>query len=139
MRLATLLWVLPLSAIACGSSSLYSSLSSDPPLDGRWRWNLMPNPAGALKTLSLSTHGDGVSGTGQVCGAGPHCFPGSVAVTGQTAGVTFQLTLQGDSAFVATYSGQLVGQNELRGIWTVAGQSANVFSGQPAMVIFDRW
>jgi hypothetical protein len=62
-----------------------------------------------------------------------------VTVNGQTAGVTFQLTLQGDSAFVATYTGQLVGQNELRGIWTVAGQSANGFSGQPAMVIFDRW
>ena len=123
MRLPLPLSILVLSLVACGAFPLFSNAS----LDGKWGWDMNRNPAGSSMNLSLATHGRSVTGSGQICGIGPRaCSPGSVTVTGETLEGTFQFTLRGDSGFVATYTGQLVGQDELRGTWALTGQSNTV-------------
>jgi len=123
MRDSLLVAVLLLSTTGCNTSPL----SSNGSLAGAWGWDLNRNPSGSSINLSLATVGTTVTGTGEVCGIGPRaCSPGSVTITGQRAGVAFQFTVRGDSGFLATYSGQVISQNELRGTWTQTGHSNTV-------------
>ena len=107
---------------ACNSSGLFQNGG----LDGTWDWQFNNNPSGSGITLSLVTAGPNVTGTGGICGVGPRCSPGAVTITGRGAGNAFHLIIRGDSSFVATYSGQLVGQNELSGAWIHAADSNTV-------------
>jgi hypothetical protein len=77
-------------------------------------------------TLSLATTGSTVTGAGTICGVGPACSPGSVTVTGQHIGNAFDLTIRDQTAFTATYSGQLVSSNQLRGTWLHGSDSGSV-------------
>jgi len=47
-----------------------------------------------------------------------------VTITGQSTGMSVQLTIRGDSGFVATYAGLFMGPNELDGTW-VEGTASN--------------
>jgi len=120
MHLTRLVALLLLTAVGCGQSGL----SPFGGLNGQWQWQFNGNPAGSGVTLSLATAGPTVTGTGTICGVGPACSPGAVTITGRSTSATFQLTIQGDSSFVATYSGALIGPNELKGTW-VEGNEAN--------------
>ena len=115
MRLSLFVPLVLLTTVGCGQSGL----SPNDSLNGQWEWQFNANPSGSSVSLSLATVGSTVTGTGGVCGVGPTCSPGAVTITGQTAGPTFQLTIRGGSAFLATYSGQLVGSNELMGTWAI--------------------
>jgi hypothetical protein len=120
MRASVLASLVFLTAIGCGHSILSASTS----LDGQWEWQFNLNPAGSRVSLSLTTAGSAVSGTGTICGVGPACSPGAVTITGQSTGMSVQLTIRGGSGFVATYAGHLVGPNELEGTW-VEGMASN--------------
>jgi hypothetical protein len=123
MKACVVSMVFVLAAVGCNSSRLFPGDS----LDGAWGWQLNNNPGGSSINLSLVTAGTKVTGSGRICGVGPWaCSPGPVTITGQHAGVAFHLTIQGGSGFVATYSGQLLGQNELEGTWTEASDSGTV-------------
>jgi len=108
-------------AIACPSS-----LSPRGNLDGMWEWEFNRNPSGSSITLSLATAGPTVTGTGTICGVGPACSPGSVTITGEHTGGAFQLTIRDQVAFTATYSGQVLSSNELRGTWLHGSDSGTV-------------
>ena len=114
--LATLLLLM-----SCGSS-----VSPFVGLDGAWQWQFNENPAGSGITLNLFTSGETVSGSGTICGVGPACRPGSVTIEGRRTGIAVQLTLRGDSSYVAAYSGYLVSLNELKGRWLVGADSSTV-------------
>jgi len=118
-----LVTILLLTASSCGQSGVGPFGGG---LDGQWEWQFNRNPSGSNITFSLVTTGGTVTGTGTICGAGPACTPGPVSVTGQTAGATFQLTIRGDSSFVATYKGERVGSDELKGTWAEGNSSATV-------------
>ena len=122
MRVSLVALLTLASALACSSSGL----SPGDKLDGTWEWQFSRNPAGSSINLSLTTAGPTITGTGTICGVGPACSPGSVTISGQHTGNAFQLTIRDQRAFSATYSGQLVGQNELRGTWTHATDSSTV-------------
>jgi hypothetical protein len=94
-------------------------------LAGQWEWQFNANPAGSRISLSLSTDGADVSGTGTVCGVGPNCAPGAVTITGQSDIRSFHLTIRAVSGFVATYEGQFVGPNELKGTWAEGTDSGS--------------
>jgi len=128
MRTSVLAALLILGAVACNRSPLSPTSS----LNGTWVGNLTRN--WWTINLSLATAGREISGAGAVCSvpsAARACQPGSVTIEGQRTTTQFQLTVQRDSGFVATYSGQLVGENELRGIWVQGGRSDSV--------VFHRW
>lgn len=132
MRHRFLLSVLGLAALAgCESTSPPTDPSSGD-LDGHWGWQYNGNPGGAFMVLTLSTAGTSVSGTGGVCGIGPDCNPGSVTVTGAHAPPfgPFTLTLRGAAGYVATYAGQFVGTDTLRGTWNVGSQTGSVIFGR---------
>ncbi len=120
MRVSLLASLVLLTTVGCGHSLLSPSSS----LDGRWEWQFNRNPAGSSVTLSLTTARSAVSGTGTICGVGPACSPGAVTITGQSTGTSVQLTIRGDSGFLATYEGHFVGPNELDGTW-VEGTALN--------------
>jgi len=120
MRVSHLASLVLLTTVGC-SHSLLSPGSS---LDGRWEWQFNRNPAGSSVSLSLTTAGSAVSGTGTICGVGPACSPGAVTITGQSTGMSIQLTIRSDSSFVATYAGLFMGPNELDGTW-VEGTTSN--------------
>ncbi len=120
MRVSQLASLVLLTTVGCGQSLLSPSNS----LDGRWEWQFNRNPAGSSVTLSLTTARSAVSGTGTICGVGPACSPGAVTITGQSTGTGVQLTIRGDSGFLATYEGHFVGPNELVGTW-VEGTASN--------------
>ena len=122
MRASLFLPLIFLAAVSCDHSSLLSPLS----LDGTWEWQFNRNPSGSSMTLSLAAVGSKVIGSGGICGVGPACTPGSVTVTGQASGMSFQFTIQSDSGYVATYSGQLIGRDQLSGTWTQGGRSNTV-------------
>ncbi len=94
-------------------------------LDGHWGWQYNGNPGGSYVTLTLVTAGSSVTGTGSVCGIGPSCTPGSVAITGSFVRPygAFALTLTGAGGYEATYTGTVVGADQLQGTWTVGTQS----------------
>jgi len=108
-------------ALAC--QSLFSPGDS---LDGKWEWEFNRNPSGSSITLSLATVGTRVTGTGNICGVGPACSPGLVTIAGQHVLNTFELTIRNQDTLIATYSGQFVRTNELRGTWLHGSDSANV-------------
>ena len=120
MRGSLLASLVLLTTVGCGHSLLSPSSS----LDGRWEWQFNRNPAGSSVTLSLTTARSAVSGTGTICGVGPACSPGAVTITGESTGTSVQLTIRGDSGFLATYEGHFVGPNELDGTW-VEGTAFN--------------
>ncbi len=129
MRVSLLAALVLLTMVGCGRSDLFPFDS----IEGQWDWQFNANPAGSGVSLSLTTSGSAVRGTGAICGVGPACSPGAVMITGQltraatrviSAGTSFQLTIRGDSGFVATYVGQLVSRNELKGTW-VEGNASN--------------
>jgi hypothetical protein len=123
MKACVVSLVFVLAAVGCNSSRLYPADY----LDGEWGWQLNANPGGSSINLSLATAGTKVTGSGRICGVGPRaCSPGPVTITGEHAGVAFDLTIRGGSGFVVTYLGQLVGQNELQGTWTEATDSGPV-------------
>jgi len=103
-------------------------------LDGNWRWADNRNPVRSRMSLSLSTAGDNITGTGVSYGPGPFGTADSITIKGRyipsLGAETFRLILNFSSGSVVTYSCLLVGPNELQGTWTEAGQSSTV--------IFDR-
>ncbi len=109
-----------------GAMACKSFLAPGGNLNGTWEWEFNRNPSGSSITLSLATAGTSVTGTGNICGVGPACSPGPVTVAGQHTLNTFELTIRDQNAFMATYSGQLVHGNELRGSWRHGSDSANV-------------
>jgi len=113
MRASSLASILLLVAGSCSQPTL-PFLGT---LAGQWEWQFNANPAGSSISLSLSTHGADVTGTGTVCGVGPNCAPGAVTITGQSEIRSFHLTIRAVSGFLATYVGQFVGPNELKGTW----------------------
>ena len=125
MRLVQLLAALALSGLdACESASS----PTGPPtgdLEGAWGWTGNGNPGGSWLTITLSTAGSVVTGTGVICGIGPHCNPGPVTITGLHIPEfgPFTLIIKGGGSYGATYAGQFVGFNELRGTWTEGSQS----------------
>ncbi len=121
MRVSLLASLVLLTAVGCGHSILSSSTS----LDGQWAWQFNANPAGSSVSLSLTSEGSTVSGTGTICGVGPACSPGAVTITGQSTGTSVQLTIRDGVGFVATYTGHFMGPNELEGTW-VEGSASNV-------------
>jgi hypothetical protein len=109
-----------------GVLACQSVLSPRSRLDGTWEWEFNRNPAGSSITLSLSTAGATVKGTGNICGVGPSCSPGPVTIAGQHTFNTFELTIHDERGFTATYSGHLVGSNELQGTWLHEADSGSV-------------
>jgi len=109
-----------------GAMACKSFLAPGGNLNGTWEWEFNRNPSGSSITLSLATAGTSVTGTGNICGVGPACSPGPVTIAGQHTLNTFELTIRDQNAFMATYSGQLVHGNELRGSWRHGSDSANV-------------
>ena len=122
MRTALLVPLFLLSVVDCDRSGL--APAGD--LDGEWQWQFNANPSGSSVTLTLTTVGPTVTGRGTVCGIGPACSPGAVTIIGQCAGMSFTLGIHGGNGFVATYKGQVVSRNELRGTWTEATDSNTV-------------
>ena len=118
---------LPIAAVVLSFGACVSATSPSADLNGRWGWEFNANPSGSGMTLSLTTAGNNVTGTGLSIGVGPRSAVDSVTITGQRLqplrSVTFRLALNFASGRVVTYSGQLVGQNELQGAWTEAAQS----------------
>jgi len=121
MRRSFVVLIALVGALAC-----QSSLSPRDSLDGTWDWEFNRNPSGSSITLSLATAGTKVTGTGNICGVGPACSPGPVTIAGQHTLNTFELTIRDQSAFIATYSGQLVRSNELQGTWLHGSDSGTV-------------
>ncbi len=117
-------FVAPLARI--GALACQSLLSPRGNLDGTWEWEFNRNPSGSSITLSLATAGNKVTGTGSICGVGPACSPGPVTIAGQHTLNTFELTIRDQNTFIATYSGQLIRSNELRGTWLQGSDSAAV-------------
>lgn len=104
-------------ALVAALAVTVAACSSSPLLDGSWGQHTV-NPGGVSIDFSLATAGGNITGTGTVCGVGPYCNPGAVAITGDWSGTSFRMTLMGGGGEVATYVGVLVGDNELSGTWT---------------------
>jgi hypothetical protein len=123
---------LVLAATFGGLAACETALSpSGPPSgdsDGKWGWEFNGNPAGSYTTFTLRTAGTIVSGTGGICGIGPNCIPGPVTITGEhVPGFgPFTLRIKGGAGYVATYAGQFVGNDQLRGTWTEGSHSGTV-------------
>jgi hypothetical protein len=113
-----------LVALVCVSACQLFSPGGN--LDGTWRWEYNRNPSGSSITLSLTTAGTNVTGAGNICGVGPACSPGPVTITGQQTLNNFDLTIRDQNAFMATYSGQLIHGNELKGSWRHGADSGSV-------------
>jgi hypothetical protein len=113
MRLASrLLSLAVLSVMACVSTT-----GPNGDLTGTWAEVVQPNPGGGGMTLSLRTLGSTVTGTGQVCYLGGHCYPGAVSITGTNHG-SFRLSLADGQGWTAVYAGAVVGHDRLQGLWT---------------------
>ena len=128
MRLVRLLAALALSGLsACESASS----PAEPPtggLEGEWGWSGNGNPGGSWLTITLSTAGSTVTGTGLICGIGPNCNPGPVTITGLHIPEfgPFSLIIKGGGSYGATYAGRVVDFNQLRGTWTDASWSGSL-------------
>ncbi len=121
MRRSFVVLLVLASATAC-----QSSLSPHSSLDGTWEWEFNRNPSGSSITLSVTTAGPTVTGSGTICGVGPACSPGSVTITGEHTGNAFQLTIRDQLTFTATYSGQVLSGKELSGTWLRGSDSGTV-------------
>ena len=100
-----------LSFAACSASTAGPTSR----LDGRWQtW---PNVPAGSTDLSLSTAGPVVSGTGHEYGGSSLQYVLTIAGQ-QSSDGTFRLTLTADSGRVFTYSGRIVGSDELEGDWS---------------------
>jgi len=117
MRPAGLLSGALLIVLAGCESASTSPVSST--LSGRWGWQENGNPGGSYMTLTLTVAGNQVTGTGGICGIGPNCNPGSVTVTGtgRPPYGSFAIALRGGGGYLATYSGMVVGADQLQGTW----------------------
>lgn len=114
MRLPFLAFSFALLSIAACSASTAGPTSR---LDGRWQtW---PNVPGGSTDLSLSTVGPAVRGTGHEYG-GPSLQYVFTIAGQQSSDGTFRLSLAADSGRVFTYSGRIVGSDELEGEWSAA-------------------
>ena len=125
MRIASC--IVLLSLVACLSKEAPGAPPSGD-LDGKWGWDQNGNPGGSSINITFVTAGPQVTGSGAICGIGPHCNPGAVTITGDhtpTFG-PFHLTVRGPGGFKATYSGQFVGPDRLQGSWTSASNSYTV-------------
>src|SRR5260370_37853298 len=82
--------------------------------------------------LSRRAAGSNVTGTGVSYGIGPASRVDSITIVGHRAELvlveSLVLTLDFASGRLVTYSGQLVGANQLKGTWTEANQSHSVGS-----------
>jgi hypothetical protein len=110
--LAPVAW---LSVAACTSPTGSSS-----PLAGAWR--TAPLPSGSGIDLSLATAGNVVKGTGHKYNLQYLADDLSVLGRDQSDG-TFRFDATFGSGATATYSGRLVGRDQLNGAWTDAGQA----------------
>lgn len=122
MRAPLLAPLLALVAVSC-DHAIPTYLADN--LSGTWEWQANGNPGGSGMTLSLTTTGTTIAGSGTICGIGPApCAPGHVTIAGQATGVAFQITIRAGSGYSAAYSGSLVAPNELSGTWS-QGNSSN--------------
>jgi hypothetical protein len=128
MRLIRVLATISLAGLAACESTSSPGGPSSGDLDGQWGWQWNGNPGGSYMSLTLSTAGTSVTGTGGVCGIGPNCSPGSVTITGEhVPGFgPFTLTIKGGGGYGATYAGQFKGKDQLEGTWTEGSQSNSV-------------
>jgi hypothetical protein len=111
-HLAPVVW---LSLAACTSPT-----GSNSPLAGAWR--TAPLPSGSGIDLSLTTDGPLVRGTGHEYKL--QYLADDLSVLGrEQSDRTFRFTLAFGSGATATYSGRLVGRDQLNGTWTDAGQA----------------
>src|SRR6267143_229872 len=109
--LALIVW---LGVAACTSPTGSPSLVA-----GSWRTAALPSGSGI--DLSLTTTGQLVEGTGHKQTL--QFLADTLSVRGrQQAGGVFRLTITFGSGATATYSGRLVGRDQLDGTWTDAGQ-----------------
>jgi hypothetical protein len=96
-------------------------------LAGDWAWESNQNPGGSSLNLSLTTTAIAVTGTGLSRGVGPTAVDQSMTVSGEQTRtppfVIFHLTLAWVGGRVVTYAGEMVGANELRGMWTEGSDS----------------
>ena len=123
MRASQLAPLILLVFVSCEPSGLLSAKD----LNGTWNWQWNGNPGGSGISLSLSAAGTTIRGSGTICGVGPAaCAPGPVTIVGHGNALRFQLSIQGDSGYVVTYTGQLIGHDELSGTWT-QGTASNTF------------
>ena len=100
---------------ACGSPTGSTSL-----LAGSWRTVAIPSGSGI--DLSLTTSGPQVVGTGHEYTL--QYLADTLTVQGrQTVHGGFRFDVTFGSGASATYTGQLVGQDQLDGTWTDAGHS----------------
>jgi hypothetical protein len=66
MRVSLLAPLVILTIVGCG----VSALSPFDSIEGQWEWQFNANPAGSGVSLSLTTSGTLVRGTGAICGVG---------------------------------------------------------------------
>ncbi len=128
MRVVCLVAELTLLALAGCESTISPRGPSTGDLDGKWGWESNGNPAGSYAVLTLATASNSVGGTGVICGIGPHCNPGPVTITGTHVPEfgPFALTIKGGAGYLATYTGQFVGRDQLQGTWKEASGSGTV-------------
>ena len=108
-----------------GLAACTSPTGSSSPLAGSWR--TAPLPSGSGIDLSLTTTGQEVAGTGHQYNL--QYLADTLAILGrEQAGGAFRLTITFGSGATATYSGTLVGRDQLDGTWTDAGQSPHSLS-----------
>ncbi len=126
LRLTSLLFAgVLLTFVSCGTPA-----GPRDGLNGNWAWEYNRNPSGSSMNLSLRTAGSNVTGTGVSYGIGPASRVDSITIVGHRAELvlveSLVLTLDFASGRLVTYSGQLVGANQLKGTWTEANQSHSV-------------
>ncbi len=123
MRFPFLLLPIALLSVAACSGSLARLAGPTGRLQGTWQtWPLVPSGSGV--DMSLATTGSNVVGTGRASALqydlGPLTITGQQEVDG-----AFRLTVRYDeSGATATYSGRIVGANELDGEWAGAGHAS---------------
>ena len=112
-----------LSLVACLGDTPVSAPSAGD-LDGKWGWDGNGNPGGSSVNIRLATAGSRITGSGEICGVGPNCAPGSVSITGDHGPFHFAVT--GPHGFRVTYSGEFVSPDRLQGSWTQGGKTYTV-------------
>ncbi len=119
MNARTPLLVIALAVL--GTAACDTTTGPSSPLAGEWR--TLPIPSGGAIDFSLTTAGARVTGLGQSYGLMGR-LDDSLTVTGQLhVGAAFSLTLTFGSGAIVTYTGQMVGADQLDGTWT-SGQTS---------------
>src|SRR5437899_9319302 len=111
-RVALLLRVAIASAIGC------TDPNASHRLDGGWNTAFVPS--GAYTSISLSTDGSRVAGTGESFGILSQPLS-TLVIDGEQSFGAFSLTLTRNPGGVATYAGRFVDADRLHGTWTEAG------------------